>query len=35
VCSWALAGGQSHANIEDSGLVTAGISAAWRFERKV
>jgi hypothetical protein len=32
LCSWAALGSQSHVNMEDAGLITVGISAAWRFE---
>ncbi len=32
LCSWAALGSQSHINMEDAGLITVGVSAAWRFE---
>jgi hypothetical protein len=32
LCSWAALGGQSHTNAENAGLMTVGVSAAWRFE---
>jgi hypothetical protein len=32
LCSWAAMGSQSHLNMEDAGLITVGVSAAWRFE---